>query len=85
MSRNLKIVGLFNKQDGRCYLCGGQMALKLGHENTATLDHVEPMCRARATEGPNTKAACDICNNEKAQFTEGEYRAVLAFRVLQCT
>ena len=37
--RNPRIIALFSRQNGVCYLCEGPMRLALGYENTATVDH----------------------------------------------
>jgi len=41
-SRRGKLVQLWRNQRGKCYLCGGQMALRLGKSTTATIEHVKP-------------------------------------------
>lgn len=75
------IAELFRKQDGKCWLCNGQMKLKTYDEpNSATLDHITPKSEIR---GPgrhkgNVRAACWICNairgnnSAKQTVTEAE-------------
>ncbi len=72
-TRRGNLVRLFRKQRGKCYLCGGQMALRLGRPTTATIDHVIPRSK-HYNEPRNRKAACLSCNNAKRDMSEGEYR-----------
>lgn len=58
---------LFNKQKGRCALCGRQMRLKGGgfDGNRATIDHVQPLSKGGLDVKRNLQAACADCNLAK--------------------
>ncbi len=76
-TRKPKIVSLFHKQKGKCYLCGKQMALRLGLPNTATEEHVIPKASSYpgyAGKGKNIKAACAACNHAKADMDVLEFQ-----------
>lgn len=71
--RTSLIRSLFQKQRGKCYICGEQMTLKLDRPNTATVDHVVPRSKALYPNKRNRKAACFTCNNAKADQSLTEY------------
>jgi len=48
-----------------CYFCG-----ELG----LSLDHLIPIDKGGKTESSNLVCCCDVCNNEKGNMTEEEYR-----------
>ena len=72
--RKSALVKMFDKQRGKCSLCGTQMCLKTGFNHTATIDHVIPKSRLPFGHNGkyNTKAACWKCNTEKANLMPGE-------------
>lgn len=70
--RKKQLVTLFNRQKGLCSICGRSMILKIGHDHTATVDHVIPRSKVplevreafyRAHD--TRRAACLKCNREK--------------------
>ena len=65
-NRNWRLLNLYRSQDGRCALCGGHMQLRVGHDNTATIDHRLPLARGGTDRQDNLQAACQLCNNRKA-------------------
>jgi len=75
--RKALIISLFNKQDGKCYLCARQMTLELDLEHTATIDHVIPRSRFQEKgfyeSYKNKKAACWRCNHWKGNRTAEEF------------
>lgn len=69
-SRKQDIIELFNKQRGKCYLCGGQMKLR-GYQNDpqlASIDHVYPKSKAYGV-CVTKRAACQGCNADKGNKT----------------
>lgn len=67
--KNKILLGLYRKQNGRCYICNGPMSWRIAADNCATIDHVIPKCilwkiDQRFHHG-NKKAACRKCNEEK--------------------
>lgn len=73
--RKSTIVKLFTQQAGRCHYCERRMTLKIGHEHTATKDHIIPKSKGGPTQMWNLVAACHLCNQRKGamsyhRFTE---------------
>lgn len=64
---------LFFRQNKKCYLCGAEMTMKTGKQNTCTVDHVVPQCRG----GKEIKGACWYCNNRKGNLSAEEYLALI--------
>ena len=60
---------LFNKQDGICYICGGNMILEDSEDDHyATIDHVIPRSVGGSFMLNNLKCACKICNSLKTNL-----------------
>ncbi len=64
-ARGEKIVGLCQRQRGRCYICGEFMTLQLQQPRTATIDHMLPISGGGSMGARNLYAACMECNKEK--------------------
>lgn len=81
MPRRPRLRRLFERQFGRCYLCGGAMVLETGQDNTATIDHRLPKSRfditGEAGAPDNKAAACHACNQAKGDLTDQEYWTTL--------
>lgn len=60
---------LYFYQNGRCAYCLGEMTLTFEHThtggNTATLDHVKPVCHNGKTTWSNLVLCCSSCNHNK--------------------
>ncbi len=62
---------LFNEQNGKCHLCGGDMVLaswgsgRVPFPNAATFDHLIPRCIAGRGGIKNLKLACSLCNGKR--------------------
>lgn len=60
---------LYFYQNGRCAYCLGGMTLTFEHThiggNTATLDHVKPVCHNGKTTWSNLVLCCSSCNHSK--------------------
>lgn len=66
-----KLRWLFQRQSGKCVLCGGAMTMELKLPNTATLDHKLPRSLGGSNKPYNLQAACARCNNAKgSKFDE---------------
>lgn len=76
--RKTTIVKLFNEQSGRCYYCKRPMTLKLGHDRTATVDHVIPKSKGGPTVRWNLVAACHWDNQRKRDMSADKYKGLLA-------
>lgn len=67
--------------DPTCYYCGRRIVLPgVGRalENMATLDHKKPKSKGgRKASRHNLVLCCLVCNHEKADQTEEEYRIAL--------
>jgi 5-methylcytosine-specific restriction endonuclease McrA len=78
-----------HKQNRQCYYCGCITSLPNDNapqkKDTATIDHKTPRRRGGANSAENEVLCCHQCNGDKAHLTEGEYRAVLAYRQSQFT
>ena len=60
---------LFNKQDGKCYICGRKMTLDLNSHDWklhATVDHVIPLSKGGSNSLSNCALSCGLCNQLKA-------------------
>lgn len=78
VKRSRKIKQLFNTQAGQCAYCRQPMTLCLGHEHTATIDHVVPKSKGGSpTCDFNQVAACYSCNMRKADMPLAEFLSVL--------
>lgn len=53
---------LFKKQNGRCWLCGKQMTMTRGLDNSCTVDHFIPQSRGGTHSKKNLRGACRWCN-----------------------
>ncbi len=62
--------GVLDRDGRRCGYCGGR---------AATIDHVLPVSRGGQNTWDNTVAACDRCNQAKANRTPAEAKMVLRF------
>ena len=58
---------LFERDDGRCQLCGFElsMATKWPHPRTPTRDHIVPLSKGGTHERGNLQLACAECNVRK--------------------
>ena len=70
--RKGRLLRLFRKQKGRCYICGEPMALRTGRDDTATIEHLIPKSRTVVDYAHKYKAACYSCNQKKGSRTEIE-------------
>lgn len=74
----------FKSQKGRCFYCACEMVLeprnKFEELRFCTLDHKLPLSRGGLDHWENSAAACAKCNQDKANKTASEYRAILATR-----
>jgi 5-methylcytosine-specific restriction endonuclease McrA len=71
----------FHKRGGGlCWYCGVRVALdpraKDGANRLATVDHQTPLTRGGDDSPENRVTACFRCNQEKANMTVEEYRAL---------
>lgn len=67
-----EIVSQLLERDGpECYLCEHLMPY-----NDMTIDHVIPLSKGGPDIMSNYKLAHELCNLEKADMTEGEYRSM---------
>lgn len=66
MSRNNKIHQLFERQKGKCGLCGKAMSWDDKSPHYATIDHIFPRSRKGGNTAKNLQAACRKCNQDKA-------------------
>ena len=60
---------LFNKQNGKCYICKRQMTLDLNEPDWrihATVDHMIPLSKGGSNELSNCALSCSLCNQLKA-------------------
>ena len=71
--RRSRLRAALAERDGlKCWLCGRVLVLRYGNANgstepdTATLDHVRPICRGGETHPDNLKLACQKCNVKRA-------------------
>jgi 5-methylcytosine-specific restriction endonuclease McrA len=63
---------LIAEQDGKCYIC--DKAITIG---TMEVDHKTPVTRGGTDDRENLGGACLLCNRDKHNKTEEEYRAWL--------
>ena len=68
IKRRAKKRQVFKQQDGRCYLCGGQMTMQNRCRNYATWDHVKPRAAGGGNGYGNKRLACFSCNHEKGDW-----------------
>lgn len=61
-----KVGRYFFEQKGLCYLCGGQMTLEFGFNNTAEVEHIIPKAQQPFDSRFNEAAAGVACNRFKA-------------------
>ena len=72
---------LWLEQDGKCYLCGGQMnpvAVLLGRPRDplmASIEHRIPISRGGTHDRDNVSLAHFVCNMEKGARTLEEFTA----------
>lgn len=72
------------EQNGKCYLCGGQMnpvSVRLGRTHdplVATLEHRIPLSRGGTHTRENVSLAHYRCNSQKSTRTVAEYEAMRA-------
>lgn len=85
--RGAELRALHEKHGGKCYYCGTTTTLtgckRRANWKAATKDHVVPRCRGGTRKRDNVVLACFRCNNEKADLTEAEFRALLFARRLE--
>jgi 5-methylcytosine-specific restriction endonuclease McrA len=80
----LPLAPLWAEQDGKCYLCGGQMnpvPVRLGRTHdplAATIEHRVPISRGGAHDLDNVSLAHYRCNLRKGKRTVAEYEAMRA-------
>lgn len=66
---------LYEKQKGRCYICGRLTKLDSEHENDddfATVDHIIPVSKGGSSRSNNIALCCKLCNNLKGNFRYSE-------------
>lgn len=67
--RSLIVQNLLRRDGTICYLCGLEMGLE-----DMTIDHVVPLSKGGRDGMINYKITHELCNLEKGNMTEGEYR-----------
>lgn len=78
MKRGGRIVALFNRQVGKCAYTGEDMTLELGHDNTATIDHIVPKSViGKAFRDFNEVACCHWVNQLKGDKPVSDVIGVL--------
>ncbi len=71
------LVRHMERQNGRCAYCGIAMFLPPSRgkaDRRATLDHVVPIAQGGRDSESNTVAACEACNNAKADMRAQLFR-----------
>ena len=66
---------IFNKQRGKCYICGREMTLDAKKKNQlelATTDHIIPLALGGSTGAGNTALCCHRCNELKGSLMMSE-------------
>ncbi|MBO5388564.1 MAG: HNH endonuclease [Lachnospiraceae bacterium] len=63
---------LYDKEDGKCYICGRQMTLSKNTEKfsniDATIDHIIPLAKGGTNDISNCAACCRQCNKLKSDM-----------------
>lgn len=66
---------LYEKQNGKCYICGRSTKLDSEHKNDddfATVDHIIPVSKGGSNRRNNVALCCKLCNNLKGNFRYSE-------------
>ena len=69
MGQTAKRRRLYNEQSGLCAYCFNQMTMRLGQDNTCTIDHVIPKSKGGDHGLVNSVAACAQCNHSKSDYS----------------
>jgi 5-methylcytosine-specific restriction endonuclease McrA len=71
-----KFVALWTRQNGICWLCGGDMIASGGDGHyAASFDHVIPRSKGGTSAEANLKLAHVKCNNKRADLSAKEWFA----------
>jgi len=66
MGQTAKRRRLYNEQSGLCAYCFNRMTMRLGYDNTCTIDHVVPKSKGGDHGLINSVGACADCNHTKS-------------------
>lgn len=56
---------MFDQQRGKCWYCRGDMKMRQGFDNSATVEHCHPNSHGGTRSYWNTKLACRKCNSAR--------------------
>lgn len=69
---------LYNKQEGRCGICGGFISLAELSSPKANIDHIIPRSRGGSDKQENLQLTHTVCNEMKGNSLPEEFMPVLA-------
>ncbi len=64
---------LYQRQDGKCAICGKQLQIEdnTSREDYLTFDHIIPVCRGGSNGLMNLQGLCWKCNHDKDSVLDG--------------
>lgn len=76
LTKNTRIIYLYEKQEKKCYYCGQN--LWLGDDVIeCNIDHKQPTSRGGKDTIDNVVLSCTPCNSAKANLTEDEFLPII--------